>query len=116
MTSKTQVNEFLKELKVKDKEKYEVLIALRKAIFAELPRATETFKYGGLMFSLKDNFGGLFVTKNHVSFEFAYGYKLTSDLKLLGSGKYRRHLKIREFDETLKENIKVLLKQIESLD
>jgi len=116
MTSKKQIVKFLEELKNKDKEKYEVLVRLRNIILEELPETTETFKYGGIMFSLNDNFGGLFVSKNHISFEFTYGYKLNCDLKLLGSGKYRRHLKIRELDVTLKENIKVLLNQIKSID
>ena len=56
--------------------------------------------YGGIIFSLADDFGGIFVYKNHVSFEFSYGYKLDDPSKLLeGNGKYRRHLKIKSIED-----------------
>ena len=52
--------------------------------------------YGGIMFSQLKDFGGVFVYKNHISFEFSDGYRFDDATKLLqGSGKYRRHLKIK---------------------
>ncbi len=32
--------------------------------------------YGGIMFSLDDDFGGIFVRKNHISFEFGNGFAM----------------------------------------
>ena len=76
-------------------------------------KMSETFKYGGILFSINDNFGGLYVSKQHVSFEFTYGYKLDTELALEGDGKYRRHLKFRTLDEVnqSKAKIKLLLLQ-----
>ena len=111
-----QIDNFLEEIREQDFDKYEILTRLRDIVIEMYPSVSEIFKYGGIMFSLNDDFGGLFVSKNYVSFEFTYGYKLTSELKLEGNGKYRRHLKIKTLDDTLDEGIKILLGQIESMD
>ena len=116
MTTKNNIHQFLEELSLKDFEKYELLTRIRNIVLKMYPNVTETIKYGGIMFSIEDNFGGLFASKNHVSFEFTYGYKLTSSLKLEGSGKYRRHLKIKSFSDDLEENLVMLLEQIGSID
>jgi len=116
MDPKKKIDEFLIALKENDFDKHTILTKLRNIVLDTHPIVTETFKYGGIMFSLNDNFGGLFVSKNHVSFEFTYGYKLTSNLKLEGTGKYRRHLKVKQMDDVLEEEIKDLLKQIEIID
>lgn len=116
MDSKKKIDDFLVELRVKDFDKHAILTKLRDIVIDVHPTVTETFKYGGIMFSLNDNFGGLFVSKNHVSFEFTYGYKLTSNLKLEGTGKYRRHLKVKKMDDGLKEDIRDLLKQVGTID
>lgn len=110
------ITEFLNTLKLTDYNKYKVVTRLRNIVLEIFPNVSETFKYGGILFSLSNDFGGLFVYKNHISFEFSYGYRLTSTLKLEGSGKYRRHLKIKTIDDTFEHNIKVLLRQIESMD
>ncbi len=44
------------------------------------------------MFSLDEDFGGLFVRKRHISFEFGKGFLMDDPNKILeGKGKYRRH-------------------------
>ena len=113
-----QIEKFLAELKVKDSDKYEVLTNLRSVVFTSISNLSETFKYGGILFSINDSFGGHYVSKQHVSFEFTYGYKLDTELALGGDGKYRRHLKFRTLDEVnqLKAKIKLLLLQIEKID
>ena len=113
MSSQNQITAFLEQLSIADPDKYEIVNGLRNIVVEVFPDVTETFKYGGIMFSLDENFGGLFVSKNHVSFEFSYGYKLTSNLKLEGSGRYRRHLKIKQLDDALKDGVRDLLKQID---
>jgi len=110
------IDTFLEQLKIQDFDKYEILTRLRDIVLEMFPSVTETFKYGGIIFSLNDDFGGLFVSKKHVSFEFTYGYKLSSELKLEGKGKYRRHLKINTLNNTLDESVRVLLRQIENID
>jgi len=116
MKPNNNIDKFLEELKLKDFEKYELLTRLRNIVLKVYPNVTEIIKYGGIIFSLEDSFGGLFASKNHVSFEFTYGYKLTSNLKLEGSGKFRRHLKVKAFSNDLEENLLLLLKQIGSID
>jgi len=75
-----------------DNTKYQILEELRKIVIENYPKVEERMMYGGIMFSLADEFGEVFVYKNHISFEFSYGYKFKDPEKLLeGSGKYRRH-------------------------
>lgn len=116
MKTKNQIDKFIKELRTSDFEKYEILIWLRNIVLDTFPKVSETFKYGGILFSLKENFGGLFVSKKHVSFEFSYGYKLTSKLKLEGTGKYRRHIKVTHPNKEMKKDLNAVLEQVRLLD
>jgi len=116
METQNQIDKFIKELSTSDFEKYEILIWLRNIVWDTFPKVSETIKYGGILFSLKENFGGLFVSKKHISFEFSYGYKLTSRLKLEGTGKYRRHLKVTHLNKVMKKDLIALLEQIRLLD
>ena len=57
---------------------------------------TEEVKYGGIMFSDGTPFGGVYAYKDHVSVEFGHGAKINDILGFLeGSGKGRRHIKLR---------------------
>ena len=116
MQTKNQIDKFIKDVRTTDFHKYEILIWLRNIVWETFPKVNETLKYGGVFFTLKEDFGGLFVSKKHVSFEFSYGYKLTSKLKLEGTGKYRRHLKVTQINENMNEDIIALLEQIRHLD
>lgn len=116
MNSSNQIDQFLEELSVVDFDKFQIISGLRNIVLQMFPKVTETFKYGGILFSLNEDFGGLFASKNHVSFEFSYGYKLTSNAKLEGTGKYRRHIKVQYLDKVLEEDIRDLLRQIQAID
>ena len=50
-----QIEKFLAELKVKDSDKYEVLTNLRSVVFTSISNLSETFKYGGILFSINDD-------------------------------------------------------------
>ncbi len=90
-----EVQEFLDELKDSDIEKFKIAESARQIIFATYPKVSERFIYGGIMFALEKDFGGLYVSKYHVSYVFAEGYKLKDPKGLLeGGGKFRRHLKL----------------------
>lgn len=92
-----RVQQFLEDAQVTDPDKYAILQAARAAVFADAPDTAERFIYGGIMFSLKEDFGGVFVSKSHVSFEFGQGYLFNDPDKLLeGGGKFRRHIKLRD--------------------
>lgn len=56
--------------------------------------------YGGIMFSSGFDFGGVFLRKNHISFEFGFGVRFNDpDGVLEGTGKSRRHLKLRSLED-----------------
>jgi len=103
---------FLEEFMMVDSEKFEILQNLRKIVFANYPKANERIMYGGIMFSLKDDFGGLFVRKNHISFEFISGVYMDDPHKFLeGKGELRRHLKIRSLADIEDKNVEFFVKQ-----
>ena len=73
--------------------------------------------YGGLVFELEDavhktQIGGVFISKKHVSFEFSKGYLMDDPDGLLeGGGKFRRHLKLRSFNDIDDKNLIYYFKQ-----
>ena len=73
--------------------------------------------YGGLVFELEDavhktQIGGVFISKKHVSFEFSKGYLMDDPKGLLeGGGKFRRHLKLRSFNDVADKNLIGFFKQ-----
>jgi hypothetical protein len=108
-----KVQEFLNEILIVDNEKHLVLNAMREIVFESYNETDERMMYGGIMFSLDtDDFGGLFVRKNHISFEFIKGFLMKDPNKLLeGNGKYRRHLKIKSIDDIQNKNVEYFVKQ-----
>ena len=107
-----QVQKFLDEIMKIDEEKFLILQTLREIVFSIYPKTSERLMYGGIMFSLEDDFGGLFVRKNHVSFEFGSGIHMNDPFKMLeGSGKFRRHLKIRSLSDIEDKKVDFFVKQ-----
>ena len=95
---KTQ--QFIDNIKVVDSGKYQMLTKLRDIVFDNYPTVKEKIMYGGILFSLTEDFSGLFVYRNHISIEFSNGFKFNDPTNLLeGKGKYRRHLKIRSLED-----------------
>ena len=107
-----QVQKLLEEIMIFDSEKFEILQNLRKIVFSNYPKTNERIMYGGIMFSLEDDFGGLFVRKKHVSFEFGSGAFMNDPHKMLeGTGKFRRHLKIRSLADIEDKKVDFFVKQ-----
>ena len=107
-----RVQKFLEDIKMFDSEKFEILQKLRKIVFSNYPKTNERIMYGGIMFSLEDDFGGLFVRKKHISFEFGSGAYMNDPDKILeGTGKHRRHLKIRSLADIEDKKVDFFLKQ-----
>lgn len=106
---------FLSELKAYDKEKYAIVKELRDIIL-KVSEVNEEIKYGGLLYSKNKPFTGLFVSKKHVSMEFSNGAQFddTNQL-LLGTGKYRRHLKFTSASDINKSAVENFLKQAKDL-
>jgi hypothetical protein len=108
----TKVAQFLADLALADDEKYRIVSTLREDVLAANSKITERMMYGGIMFTAIHDFGGLFVSKNHVSFEFSDGYLFTDkENNLEGTGKKRRHLKIKKLADIKAKNTKDYIKQ-----
>ncbi len=107
-----KVQEFLEDVLMIDSEKYEIMEKLRKIVFATYPKVSERMMYGGIMFSLEDDFGGIFIRKNHISFEFSIGVQMDDPNNILeGKGVSRRHLKIRSLDDIKDKTVEFYVKQ-----
>ena len=108
-----KVKTFLDEIMMIDNDQYNTLIAIREIVFKTYPKTAERIMYGGIMFSFdSEDFGGLFVRKSHISFEFSKGFIMKDPKKLLeGSGKFRRHLKIKSKEEVRNKDVDFFVKQ-----
>ena len=108
-----KVRNFLEEVMMIDAEKHASVMAMREIVFNIYPQAEERMMYGGIMFSLDSaDFGGLFVRKNHISFEFSNGYAMDDpDQCLEGTGEFRRHLKIRTPADIKNKSVAFFVKQ-----
>jgi len=116
-SSDIQVQDFINQIMMTDKEKYPILEALRNIVFKIIPKAQERKMYGGIIFSLVNDFGGVFVYKNHVTFELGYGAELKDPEKILqGKGKYRRHLKFISNDKSELDRLDYFVHQIKKLE
>lgn len=91
-----RVIRFLQDLPLLGEDFAAIVQRLRDVVISACPDVAERIMYGGIMFSAGADFGGIFVSKGHVSFEFSQGHAFQDPKKLLeGSGKFRRHLKFR---------------------
>ena len=111
-SSNKDVQDFIDQIRMMDEAKYGILEQLREIVFDLCPEVDERMMYGGIILSHSEDFGGLFVYKNHLSFEFSLGFKFKDPDKLLeGGGKYRRHLKIRPADGVNREEVSFFVRQ-----
>lgn len=107
-----QVQQLIDDIEMIDIDKFEIFIKLRDIVFSCNPKIQERVMYGGIMFSLEDDFGGLFVRKKHVSFEFVFGVQMKDpDGVLEGTGKFRRHLKLRSTKDIETKNVAYFVEQ-----
>ena len=108
-----KVQKFLNGIIMIDNEKFDTLNAMREIVFKIYPKTDERMMYGGIMLSLDaEDFGGLFVRKNHISFEFIKGFLMKDPNKFLeGSGKFRRHLKIKSKEDVKNKDVDFFVKQ-----
>ena len=113
-SSDERVQKFLEDTSEVDSEKYTILQKCREIVFAAGPETGERMMYGGIMFSIAGNdFGGIFASKKHVSFEFNKGHELDDPNNFLeGSGKFRRHLKLKSVDNVHDKNVAFFVKQV----
>ncbi len=107
-----KVQQLLDDLMVSDSEKYRLLQALRQVVISCCPSVVERIMYGGIMFSLQEDFGGLFVYKKHISFEFTQGYRFKDpNAWLEGKGKFRRHIKLVSNGDIERKQVQYFVEQ-----
>ena len=95
-----KIENFVEGIRILSEEKYEIIMELRKKVAKINPNVKERMMYGGIMFYLEDDLGGVFAYTNHISFEFGLGYRFKDpDHLLKGKGKFRRHLKIESIND-----------------
>ena len=94
-----------------------IVQSVRALVKKRLKSTREEVKYGGIVFSSEGiQFGGVFAYKEHVSVEFGKGASIVDPHgHLEGSGKGRRHVKLRtEEDIATKKLAAYLLLALES--
>lgn len=107
-----KVQEFLEELRMVKGEHYEIVERLRRVVHEVLPGTSERMMYGGIMFSLVGDYGGVFSYTAHVSFELGSGAFMDDPKGLLeGRGRLRRHLKFRVVDDVVDGDLGFFLRQ-----
>jgi len=108
-----KVQKFLEEIMMFREEQCDMVQKLREIVFTIHPTVNERMMYGGIMFSLDDDFGGIFAYKNHISFEFSNGYTMKDPKKLLeGSGTYRRHIKMKSLADVENKEVAFFVEQV----
>jgi hypothetical protein len=95
-----KVEAFLQEVREYRGALFPIVARLRDMALAAGPSVTEEVKYGGLLFSSRQSFCGVFPYKAHVTLEFSQGAALADPHGFLsGDGKYRRHIKLETVEE-----------------
>jgi hypothetical protein len=91
-----KVEQLLSDLRLVNPAGYKLVQAARKSIYAAVAQATEKVMYSGFMFAAPEPFCGVFAYAEHVTIEFGRGCDLKdTHLVLEGTGKFRRHIKVR---------------------
>ena len=112
-----ETQKFIDNIEILDSIKYQILNKLREVVFDKYPKVRERIMYGGIMFSLKEDFGGVFVYEKHISFEFSDGYRFNDTENILeGKGKYRRHLKLKSLDDIETKKVDYFVRQIKEIE
>ncbi len=112
--SDKRIQGFLDDLAAIKAHQFEIVQSCRGLVFELSPEVEERMMYGGIMFSLKsEDFGGVFASKNHVSFEFNRGFELQDPNGFLeGKGKFRRHLKLKSIDDVTSKTVEFFVRQV----
>lgn len=100
-----------------DEVKAEIAQKLSEIILDVMPDATMLNKYGGKVFGRvagqpDSQYCGVFISSKHVSLEFTNGAKLKDPNDILeGSGKQRRHIKLKALDDVQSKHCREFLEQ-----
>ena len=100
------VQSLVEDIRLLSETNHEIVETVRALVRKTFKSMSEEVKYGGILFSSGVQFCGVFAYKEHVSVEFGSGAKIKDDLGYLeGSGKGRRHLKLKSVAEIESKNL-----------
>ncbi|WP_395451475.1 DUF1801 domain-containing protein [Aminobacter sp. UC22_36] len=95
MTTGNRVQAFLNEMRDHRADHFAIVSRVREIVLQAGPAISEEIKYGGILFSTRAPFCGIFSYAGHVTLEFSAGAALPDRHgMLLGQGKLRRHIKL----------------------
>jgi len=108
-----KITNFLNDLENIDPIKYTIVKTVYDIFHKTAPKLIEKFIYGGIGYFLNEiQIGGIYVSHNHVSITFSDGKSFDDPgCLLLGSGKYRGYLKIKNVSELNEQAIKAFIDQ-----
>ncbi|MEI6758749.1 MAG: DUF1801 domain-containing protein [Chlorobium sp.] len=109
MTS-DRISNFLEALCIFGEERYNLVQSLREEVLGLNDSISEEVKYGGILFTAKKPFCGIFSYSKHVSLEFGEGALLPDKHKVFeGEGKFRRHIKLLSQEEIVSRHVREYL-------
>lgn len=115
MPSKS-VQDLIEDVRLLSEDQYQLVQAVRGLVKHSLTAVEEVVKYGGILFASDGvQFGGMFAYRQHVTVEFGRGADIVDPFgHLEGTGKGRRHVKLRTNqdieDKRLMEYLKLALR------
>ncbi|MCO7610667.1 DUF1801 domain-containing protein [Pseudomonas chlororaphis] len=90
----------------------QVVQRVRQVVEACCGPVAESVKYGGILFSRVAPFCGVYAYTGHVSVEFGQGYRFEDPHRVLeGSGKFRRHIKLRTLSDVQDKHLADYIRQ-----
>lgn len=104
------IEALLADIRLLGEEQFQIVQAVRTLTKKSVQHLSEEVKYGGILFASGPHFGGVFAYKEHVSVEFGHGAAI-KDLNgfLEGSGKGRRHIKLKSVSDISAKNLAMYL-------
>mgnify|MGYP000848256610 FL=1 len=105
------VQNLLEDIRLLGEVQFDLVQAVRSLVDSQFPDVEEVVKYGGILFSSGVQFCGVFAYKEHVSVEFGAGAEIKDGIGLLeGTGKGRRHIKLRTVADIEAKQLRAYLK------
>lgn len=100
------IEALLADIRLLGEEQFQIVQAVRTLTNKSIQNLTEEVKYGGILFASGPHFCGVFAYKEHVSVEFGHGAAIKDlDGFLEGSGKGRRHIKLKSVSDISAKNL-----------
>ena len=106
MAMAKSIEALVADIRLLGEEQFQIVQAVRTLTKKSVQHLSEEVKYGGILFASGPHFGGVFAYKEHVSVEFGRGAAINDlDGFLEGSGKDRRHIKLKSVSDISAKNL-----------